>query len=312
VTGTQSVAAALPETDDDLVDDLLELTVPHQDVQDILAVRREVDADAALRTLFAAAVASLVAGMGEVERDEDEPPQAPPGGGRVGRYFPVLALTAALPVVRAYHRERGVPDSVSRHTLADLGRQMAVHHRRHGVGGLVSPGWLTLHFRGLLYQLGRLQFQRDRLGGRSGAAVRAAGLPYGTGDPCLALHVPDFRGPLTPAACDRSLMLARAFFAEHFADEPVGVALCHSWLLDPQLAEYLPGDSNIVRFQARFAPARPDGAGEPDDSDPVAFVFGDPGLPPDGLPGRTTLERAVGDHLRAGKHWYSGHGWFAL
>jgi hypothetical protein len=24
------------------------------------------------------------------------------------------------------------------------------------------------------------------------------------------------------------------------------------------------------------------------------------------------VERAVGDHLRAGGHWYVGHGWFAL
>lgn len=313
MTGTPSAEAALPETDDALVDDLLDLTVPHQDVQGILAARHAVEADGELRALLADAVAALVAGMGRVGHENGRPPTPPPGhDGPVGRYFPVLALVAALPAVRAYHRERGVPESVSRYTLADLGRHMAVHHRRHGIGGLVSPGWLTLHFRGLLYQLGRLQFQRDRLGGRSGAAVRAAGLPHGTGDPCLALHIPDFRGPLTPASCDRSLALARAFFARHFPDEPAAVAVCHSWLLDPQLADYLPPDSNILRFQARFAPARSDDGTEANDGDPVAFVFGDPALPVSDLPRRTTLERAVGDHLRAGRHWYRGHGWFAL
>jgi hypothetical protein len=41
-------------------------------------------------------------------------------------------------------------------------------------------------------------------------------------------------------------------------------------------------------------------------------VFGDPNLPVESLPRRTALERAVGDHLRGGGHWYIGHGWFPL
>jgi hypothetical protein len=42
--------------------------------------------------------------------------------------------------------------------------------------------------------------------------------------------------------------LAREFFGHHFPDEPVSHFVCHSWLLDPQLVEYLPERSNIVRF----------------------------------------------------------------
>jgi hypothetical protein len=155
-----------------------------------------------------------------------------------------------------------------------------------------------------------LQFQRSRLGGRTGEAVRAAGLPLGPGDFALNVHIPDFLGPITPAACDRSLARAREFFARHFPEETYRVATCHSWLLDPQLAEYLPKDSNIVRFQDRFRFAYE--KKEAEDDVPVGFVFGDPELPLDGLPRRTTLERAIGDHLRAGRHWYSGHGWFEL
>jgi hypothetical protein len=85
-------------------------------------------------------------------------------------------------------------------------------------------------------------------------------------------------------------------------------ALCHSWLLDRQLRRYLPADSHIIRFQDRFRTAREDC--EPADTEPVQFVFGDPGLPVAELPRRTSVERAVGDHLRAGGHWYIGHGWF--
>jgi hypothetical protein len=140
--------------------------------------------------------------------------------------------------------------------------------------------------------------------------VRAAGLPLGSQDPCLNVHIPDFLGSITPAACDRSLELAREFFARHFPEEPYRVATCHSWLLDPQLAEYLPEDSNIVRFQDRFRSAYQER--KVDDGGPVGFVFGDPEVPAYALPRRTTLERAIGDHLRAGRHWYGGHGWLEM
>ncbi|MCF2436836.1 hypothetical protein LV779_33260 [Streptomyces thinghirensis] len=145
----------------------------------------------------------------------------------------------------------------------------------------------------------------DRAAHRAGIAVGRDG--RGAGRALLNLHVPDYRGPLTPAACDRSLGLAREFFRRHFPEEPYRAATCHSWLLDPRLKRYLAADSNIVRFQERFRAAQDT---EPADEEPVRFVFGNPCLPVEGLPRRTSLERAVGDHLRAGGHWYIGHGWF--
>jgi GNAT-like C-terminal domain len=125
------------------------------------------------------------------------------------------------------------------------------------------------------------------------------------------VHIPDFSGPLTPAACGAAVARAREFFPRHFPEEPCRVAVCGSWLLDPQLAGYLPEGSNIVRFQRRFRLLPAQGQ-EPDDATVVGYVFGDPELAPEGLPGRTTLERAIGGHLRAGGHWYVRGGWFAL
>jgi hypothetical protein len=173
-----------------------------------------------------------------------------------------------------------------------------------------APRWLTRHFRGELYQVGRLQFERARHGERTARVLAAAGLDVAPGTLCLNLHIPDFLGPLSPAACDRALTLAGEFFTRHYPEEKYRAALCHSWLLDPQLKRYLPADSNVVRFQERFRTAREDT--EPADAEPVQFVFGDPELPVESLPRRTSVERAVGDHLRAGGHWYIGHGWFPL
>ncbi|MEU6122521.1 acyltransferase domain-containing protein [Streptomyces sp. NPDC047123] len=296
-------------TADELPEVLLDLGVPHEDINALVALRGRLWADPDARRLLDRCVDALVRDPGTVRGARF--PVLPEACGELGRCFFVFVCVAAREHVRAFHRDRGIPDDVSRRTLADLGRHLAVHRRARGTRGLVEPGWLGLHFRGELYQLGRLQFQRAVLGGRMGGATAAAGHPAGPGDPCLNLHITDFQGPLTPEACDRSLGLAREFFARHFPEDRYETAVCHSWLLDPQLRHRLPADSNIVRFQERFRPA--DGYGtEPDDTGPVAFVFGDGNLPVAELPRRTALERAVGDHLRAGGHWYGGHGWFPL
>lgn len=298
----------LPDADE-LAEVLVELAVPHEDVNELVRMGRRVMDDPELRRFLEHSVDELVRGLGEAE-DPVVLPDLDWPAGALQRCFPAYVFVAALPHARAYHRARGIPADVSRRTFADLGRNMAVHRRRYGRAGVQSPRWLTRHFRGELYQLGRLQFERMRYGPWNRRALAAAGPDIASGTPCLSLHVPDFLGPLSPQSCDRSLALAAEFFPRHFPEEPYQVALCHSWLLDPQLKAYLPADSNIVRFQERFRLAPEDG--QPEDSEPLQFVFGDAELPVDSLPRRTVLERAVGDHLRAGGHWYIGRGWFPL
>ncbi|MEU0739652.1 acyltransferase domain-containing protein [Streptomyces sp. NPDC006134] len=306
----------LPDADE-LPEILLDLAVPHEDIDVLVGLRRVLTGDGGAMRLLGECVEELVRDIGGTGGKETggktdgqvrlgervaEAPRA------LGDYFAVYVFVAALPYTRAYHRERGIPSDVTRRTLADLGRNMAVHRRWHGEGGLRETVWLARHFRGELFQLGRLQYERTRVGRRTAPVLAAAGLDAAPGTPCLDLHIPGFRGPLSPAACDHSLEMAREFFARHFPEEPYRAAMCHSWLLDPQLRKYLDPESNIVRFQQRFRVAHEDT--EPDDTVPVRFVFGNPGLPVEGLPRRTSVERAVGDHLRAGGHWYIGHGWF--
>lgn len=302
------VAATLPDPDD-LPEVLLDLTVPHEAVNELVALSSRLMADPEATDLLERCVSAYVRHMGEIGR-RIELPLFPESLGPLGRCFHVFVFIAALPHVRAHHEALGIPADVTRRTLADLGRHLVVHHRRTGTYGLSAPWWISLHFHGELYQLGRLQYQRTRIGERMARGLRAAGRDTDPGDLCLGLHITDFRGPLSPEACDRSLALARDFFARHHPEERYELAVCHSWLLDPQVKRYLSEGSNIVRFQERFHIAVD--ATEPSDDAPVGFVFGDPTLPPAELPGRTSVERAVGDHLRAGGHWYIGHGWFAL
>lgn len=278
----------------DLVPELLRLAVPHEDVNAVIAARPEPGSPE--WWLAERCVHSLVSTMGRI----DGPPSFHPLP-ELGPYFYVYVFMAALPYTRAYHQELGVPPEVSEATFTDLGRNMAVHRKRYGTPGLNAPYWFMLHSRGILYELGRLQFNRDTLAHHTAAAI---GAQVSAGSPALGVHVPDFRGPLTAEACDDSFERARAFFPRHFPGEDCQVMTCASWLLDEQLARYLPAGSNILAFQRRFRPLQ-----RFDDGDVLGFVFGREGADLAALPRRTTLERAVADHLASGGTWYGGVGW---
>ncbi|WP_405056693.1 acyltransferase domain-containing protein [Kribbella sp. NBC_01505] len=197
--------------------------------------------------------------------------------------LPLYAYLTILPDILAWHAARGVPPEVSQATMRQLGARVRD-------GQLVRPYWFSRHFRGSLYRLGRLQF--DRIARH--------------GEPGLDIHIPG-DGPLTPDACDASLAAARPFFAQHFPAEEYKRAICTSWLLDPQLADYLPDDSNILRFQRRFTPET---VVSQADEEVVTFVFD---LPPGAeLPRRTRLERAIAEHLAEGNHWHNVSGWLTL
>ncbi|GAA0447894.1 hypothetical protein Ade02nite_60440 [Paractinoplanes deccanensis] len=219
-------------------------------------------------------------------------PELPRDRGPAWCHLYAYAYLALIDVVRGYHRDHGIPDDVSWTTLADLGRNLAVDRRMNREGWPVMQSWLTLHARGGIYELGRLQHQR--------------------GDGAVSLHIPE-SGPMTPAAVDASLDEARAFFPRHFPDERYTAFSCGSWLLDPQLLEYLPQDSNIARFQRRFELEpyqEPEGLDA--DVEVLRFVFRSLTTPLDQLPRDTRLRRAVVDHLKAGRHWRWRKGTFAF
>jgi hypothetical protein len=106
------------------------------------------------------------------------------------------------------------------------------------------------------------------------------------------------------------LEAARSLFARLFPEISYSIVTCTSWLLDEQLAEYLPSDSNMIRFQRRFrlVPGADDGT---DEMNRLAFQRQAP-LDLARLPERTTLERAFATHLRRGGRWQMRTGWLAL
>lgn len=180
-------------------------------------------------------------------------------------------LARRIPEARAAHQALGLSEDESWATLRDVFRA----HEVRGEEPFSDVEWNDVVFSGRLAELGRLQFEDD-------------------GDGLLDIHIPETGEPLDPAACDASFARAREVFPQHHT------ARCTSWLLDPQLARVLPDTSNIVRFQRRFELQT---KGEDGNEDILRFVFHTADENLDRLTPRTTLERALVAHMRAGQSW---------
>jgi hypothetical protein len=302
------------------------LGVPPPEAADVLATVPSQGGSPEWWWLLERCAGRLVATMGDPDADRG------PWPNWVGskpsleqRCFFVHVFVATLPFTLEWHRAHGVPEEVSWETMADLARHMELHRRIFGSTGVDNAWWLTLCLRAELFELGRLQFNRFRLGfgdesppWYSEAEAEGRGGGFRQGDACVGVHIPE-SGPMSPEACDESFARARELFSSLFpvaAGQERRLATCLSWLLDDQLAMWLPAESNIVRFQRRFelVPGGFDG-----DALVVEFVFRRP-VPRGGLDEaflstlsqRTTLERAIVAHLRAGGHWREQTGWVEL
>ena len=291
---------------------LAEMRVAPADIADVVGSLPSPTATPEVWWLLERGAHLLIRQMGRC----DDPwtwPELPPVLGAHARLFNVYAFLAVTPWVRSWHRGHGVPDSVSAHTLASLGRSMAIQRRRTGASGVFEQNWMTLPFRACLFELGRLQYTPYHVSLREhwydAEACARLGPGFRPGDPAVGVHIPA-TGPLRPEACDESLRAARDLFSGSEPFGPCRIATCGSWLLDEQLAEYLPPESNIVRFQRRFTLLPHAGHG---DGSVFTFVFHRPAPASlDELPQTTTLERAVVRHLRDGRHWQTRTGWLEL
>jgi N-acyltransferase N-terminal domain len=110
--GAPPFAIELPGADD-LAPILLDLAVPHEDINPLVALRAELDDSPELWWLLDRCVHALVRQMGEIG-DLPTFPLLAEHLGPLGRYFYVYVFVATLPHVRAFHQARGIPDEVSR------------------------------------------------------------------------------------------------------------------------------------------------------------------------------------------------------
>ena len=121
------------------------------------------------------------------------------------------------------------------------------------------------------------------------------------GDTTLSLHI-SADGKMDFARCGDSLREAYTFFTKYFPERPVRAWTCDSWLLDPRFENYLPSESNIVRFQQEMYlhPVRGRNEGV------VGQAFGSSSIDAQNVRTDTALQRAVLQHIKNGELWIGG------
>jgi hypothetical protein len=119
------------------------------------------------------------------------------------------------------------------------------------------------------------------------------------GDTVLGFHIPAC-GPLLSEDCGKSLEMAAAFFPRHFPEIEFKAFVSGSWLFDAQFEDYLPPESNIVKFLREFYLMA-----SPHSSDSQFFerVFGGHVADLDQAPQDSSLRRAGVALMKKGGRW---------
>lgn len=127
------------------------------------------------------------------------------------------------------------------------------------------------------------------------------------GDMILDMHIPA-GGQMTLDVCAESFREARAFFSRQFPHMPPVAIMCRSWIFSPNLPQFLPADSNLIRFMEECY-TFPIGWGR---RTGLWFVFFQDKFDPATVPRKSRLQRALAEHLEMGGDLRSGGMFYLL
>ncbi len=218
----------------------------------------------------------------------------------------VILLTVIL--LSRKMRERllklGLTKRIIATTLYDLKWKMEEGKKIHGVVGTEHFDWYTRFLELRLFALGRLQFE---LRSYQGETVTVGERMIKEGTPVLYTHIPRCGAPLDIKLCNASFKEATKVFSKLLGIEDIPI-LCSSWLLYPKNRDFLPEDSNIVRFMNRFTVFSVEHCRR-DRNSVIPFVFeAKMNTKIEDLPEETSLQRAYKAHLLDGGRMGVGKG----
>lgn len=207
--------------------------------------------------------------------------------------------------LREKFRQDGIADEVFWDTIADLCCKVEESYTVYGEWGIDCLLWYDIFFKGNLFWLGRLQYERRTL--PSDTPVTVGGYTVQPNDTVYSVHIPS-SGPLTREARMDSYRRAYTFFKEELGGKPM-VCCCLSWLLFPANREIFPPHLNLIDFMGDFKIVDQ----QPNNFRDLWRVFG---MPYTGdlsvLPRDNTMRRAFGEWLDNGGQPGYGVGYFVF
>lgn len=174
------------------------------------------------------------------------------------RFFETLYELVEL---KKFYDLKGIPSKIFNDSIYDFNHRVTRYYNKHHAYGLETSDlyWLGFLFRGEIFDIGSLRFQRFSL---TYAEIERSGdehmilndeykelFPEGT--PIVNIHI--LQGAnISPVKIDESLATARDFFSRYFKEHQFEYFFCRSWMVYPGMLELLNPDSNISQFIHRF------------------------------------------------------------
>lgn len=198
--------------------------------------------------------------------------------------------------VKQRYAAAGLSDEVFYDTWDDLRCKLRECMDCKGIPGTFVGGWYAGFFDLSLRAYGRFEYVPARFDWDLEYTMKC-GRAFRPGDMYLNMHIPSSGAPLTDETRLDSYKKAYEAYRHLFPDGKIVVGTT-TWLLYPKHREFLPKNSNILRFM--------------DDFEQVSFeikdgfyydwrIFGaDAGKPYEELPRDTSLRRAYADWMAAG------------
>ena len=192
---------------------------------------------------------------------------------------------------RAEYARLGISEEIYTATMAAFSRFVREYRESYGCYGFDRVFWTTRQVSCKLLRIGQLEYELTSL----------------NDVPIISLHIPT-DVDLRPEVLVPSIREGLQEFYRLFPDRAGNPVYCHSWLLSPQLKEFLPEGSNILRFQELFTIE----ADTVPQKDVLLWVFKNPKLPVEDYPENTSLQKKLKRFFLEGGALLEGKGYLRL
>lgn len=199
-------------------------------------------------------------------------------------------LRCALKAREEYDR-LGISEEIYVDSMAAFSRFVREHMESYGCYGFDRGFWTTRQVSSKLFRIGQLEYELTTL----------------EGAPVVSLHIPT-DVDLRPEVLRPSVKAGMEEFFRIFPEYVGKTVYCHSWLLSPLLKDFLPENSNILKFQEMFD-MEPEGI---PGNGVVLWVFKNPKLPKEQYPENTSLQRKLKQFFLNDGQFVEGKGYLRL
>ena len=217
-------------------------------------------------------------------------------------YF--VFLVRAAEVMHDRYKERGLSEELFNNTIMDLKYKYDECVKCKEVHGTFVPWWNTGFYALTRFCFGRYQFDMSTYGGED--FTSSAGITIKKGDKTLGFHIPSSGVPLTDEVRLNSFKEAYKFFEDFRREDGLMIFECGSWLIYEEYKNFLPENSNTIKFINDFEIVSSEASDKFNDAWRIFDKYGYKS--PKKWPEDTSMRRAFKNHVLSGGKTGHGHG----